>query len=600
VLTIVEARAAGIGTTVTVMGVVTAEAGRLGTPSLLAIGDETGGIVVRVPDGVRDPARGTTLVVTGPLADPYGQLELRPPASGFQVVGQGPLPVPQEIMGAALGEATEGGLVATTGTVTAGPRKATSGDLSVDLVDAAGTPFRVMVDASSGIAAADLPIGPSLRLTGIVGQRATRKGSLDGYRIWLRDRSDIVVVGAGSSAPSAEITLIEAALELPDGRTVVIEGLVTVGTDLLDGSGRRIVVEDASGAIEVVLPAGATGPAVGTRLRVAGTTGHAWDSPRVLATTVEAIGSGAISPSLRRVPPGARDEWQLVRVAGTILKVERLGDRWRAELALGGSEATRVPIIGQAGAGIPSTAIVVGRSATIVGIVKRPYPTATDRRYAVMPRSRSDVAIGPSESGAATGTGGATTDRGGTGSSPSSGNPASAVAVVTPDTDLATLSEHVGEVVRVGGLVHVVTLEGFELDDGTAIAPVVLRDGFTALLAHVRAGEAVAATGHVERLDGRLAVVVDDAGALVRVGELGQAMPFIGPAPTPPPAATLPIEADAAWLGPDPGSAGLAAALLVGAMSALVTVLRRRSLNQRLRAVVLTRLTGLRGRVGGA
>jgi hypothetical protein len=77
-------------------------------------------------------------------------------------------------------------------------------------------------------------------------------------------------------------------------------------------------------------------------------------------------------------------------------------------------------------------------------------------------------------------------------------------------------------------------------------------------------------------------------------------MPFIGPAPTPPAAVARPSEADAAWLGPDPGSAGLAAALLVGAMSVLVTVLRRRSLDQRLRAVVLTRLTGLRGRVGGA
>ena len=47
-----------IGTTVFVRGVVVAEAGRLGTPPLLAIADATGGIPVRLPDGVAPPARG--------------------------------------------------------------------------------------------------------------------------------------------------------------------------------------------------------------------------------------------------------------------------------------------------------------------------------------------------------------------------------------------------------------------------------------------------------------------------------------------------------------------------------------------------------------
>lgn len=600
VLTIVEARGAGVGTTVTVSGAVSAEAGRIGTPNLIAIADASGGIAVRVPKGVTPPERGATVRVTGPLADPYGQLEVRPTASGFSVTGSGSLPAPVEIGAAELGEETEGSLVVIVGSAGSKAKKASGGDLSLDLVDAAGDTFRVMIDASSDIEATDVPVGTSLRLTGVVGQRATRKGALDGYRIWLRDRSDIVVIpsGGGGASTSTAATPIEAVLELPDGRAVVIEGIVTAGTALLDGSGRRLVVQDESGAVEVVLPAGTPGPAVGTRLRISGETGHAWDAPRVVAAEVVVLGSGSVSPSPRQLPPGARDEWQLVRVAGTILKVERLGDRWRAELALGGSEAVRVPIVGQVGAGIPSTSIIVGRQATIVGIVKRPYPTATDRRFAVMPRSRSDVAIGP-ESGTASGGGGSAaagapdgSAGSGAASSPAAGsaNP----AVVTPDTDLATLSEHLGEVVRVGGLVTSVTLEGFALDDGTAVVPVVLQDEFAGLLPHVRSGEAVAATGRVELLDGQYGVIVDAGGTLVRVGDLGQAMPFVeAPSPQPsegPPALAL----DAVWLGPDPASTSIAAMLVVAALSALVTIARRQRLERRLRAVVVARLARLR------
>ena len=77
--------------------------------------------------------------------------------------------------------------------------------------------------------------------------------------------------------------------------------------------------------------------------------------------------------------------------------MERLGDRWRAEIQL--VSGTKVPVQGQAGAGIPSTAILVGKRITVTGIVKRPYPTASDRRYAVLPRSGGDVSIGPSGDG---------------------------------------------------------------------------------------------------------------------------------------------------------------------------------------------------------
>ncbi len=81
-------RALPVGTVVSARGVVTAEVGRTGTPQLLTIGDTTAGIAVRLPAGTVAPSRGTVIVVTGPLAAPYGQLEIRPAAGGLTTDGR--------------------------------------------------------------------------------------------------------------------------------------------------------------------------------------------------------------------------------------------------------------------------------------------------------------------------------------------------------------------------------------------------------------------------------------------------------------------------------------------------------------------------------
>ena len=53
-----------------------------------------------------------------------------------------------------------------------------------------------------------------------------------------------------------------------------------------------------------------------------------------------------------------------------------------------------VVVVGQPGAGIASTALIEGRVATVTGIVRRPYPNAADRRFAITPRfaDRRDLA----------------------------------------------------------------------------------------------------------------------------------------------------------------------------------------------------------------
>ncbi len=130
-ITLDAVRATAVGTVVRTTGVVTAEEGRLGTPSLLAIGDATAGLVVHMPGGAATYQRGARLEVTGKLAAPYGQLEIRPAKADIRVLGTGSLPAPMTVPPAGLSEPIEGRLVTTTGRLVAKPKKAAGGDLTL-------------------------------------------------------------------------------------------------------------------------------------------------------------------------------------------------------------------------------------------------------------------------------------------------------------------------------------------------------------------------------------------------------------------------------------------------------------------------------------
>src|SRR6185503_12603986 len=221
-----------------------------------------------------------------------------------------------------------------------------------------------------------------------------------------------------------------------------IESTVTAAAGLLDASGRRLVVQDRTGAIEVLLPSGATAPSVGAGVRVAGATGVAWGAPQVAATELTRLGSGpTVAPVTLRRAPAERDEWQLVRISGTVAKVSRIGDRWKAELTL--ADRTAALVQGQAGAGIPSTILGAGDSVTITGIVRRPYPTASDRRFAVLPRGTSDVSVLGARIEAAVRGSGGNGDQIGAAAGATAGATAASDAI-TPDTDLATLGDEIG------------------------------------------------------------------------------------------------------------------------------------------------------------
>ena len=132
-LTIAAVRGLPVGTVVATRGVVTAEPGRLGTPPLFAIGDATGGIVVKLPSDVSGLARGRVVDVRGTLVDPYGQLEIRPATGGLVVGGTSAIPDPMMLPPTGPDEHSEGRLVRLDGVVVARPAKATSGDLGLTI-----------------------------------------------------------------------------------------------------------------------------------------------------------------------------------------------------------------------------------------------------------------------------------------------------------------------------------------------------------------------------------------------------------------------------------------------------------------------------------
>jgi hypothetical protein len=599
--TIADARSQPIGSVVAISGVVTAEPGRLGTPALVAIQDSSGGIVVKVPEGVPPPARGARLELRGPLADPYGQLEIRPAAGAFTTSGTGPLPAPAGVTPASLGESVEGRLVSTTGVVEGRPTKSTSQDITFFLRSSGGS-IRIVADASSRLTPDSVVVGATYRIVGVAGQRASRKDAPDGYRIWARDAADLTKLAnpapSGTPGPSDSpgsggsdsVISIAAAVGRGEGK-VSVEGIVTTRPDLLDTSGRRIVIQDSSAGCEILLPVDAKAPVVGSKVRVSGSIGRAYDAPRIRATSVAVLATGSRpAPHDLRHPPTAAYEWRLVRVAGSVAEVHKLGDRWRAEIAIG---AERVVISGLAGAKIPPTTLVAGGRATVVGIARRAYPGASDRRWAIVPRSIADIV--------ATSASGGRNDPASSGS-PVAGAGASAASGVL-DVDLVRLAEHVGEMVRVGGLVTEVGADGFRLDDGTAIGGVTLVGEAADYLPLLEVGDAVNATGRVapaSRVEDGFVVMVEDPAGLARVGDpTGDGLAAVpSPDASTPPASSAGIATRRAgtFLGiGEPGAIGLVGALLVAAASAAVTALRR----QRARRLMAARIAVRLARVAG-
>ncbi len=533
VLDIATARGSGVGSEVTVEGTVTADAGRILGEHTLVVQDASGGIPVRLPSAglVGDIARGTIIRATGELAEPYGNLELRPDeASDFVILGSGGLPAPASLGSSGLNEGNEGVLATVTASVIS-VASYSSGAVSISIADTDGE-GKVYAFAPIELDAGALERDQRVRAVGIVGQRASSSGAADGYRLWLRGADDLTVLTTAppptpstppgdDSGPTVPVPPRVRIAEAAEGDTVIIVGVVTSKAGLIDSEARRVTVQDRSGAILVRYPADTTPARVGSVIRAVGEVGT-WFGARQLEAAKEPRRkrTGAVRVTNLRRPPVESDEWRLVRVAVRVTDIERSGDTWRAEAEL--PDGSTLPIVGLAGAGIDGELLEPGRAARVTGIVRRAHPSASDQRFAVAPRSRKDIRLGSLllDEG--------DTDEGGQGQDDADGDGDRGLVAAADSSDpgvfaatFGSLDGLEGRLVRVGGRVETVADRRLTLHDGTARGTV----RFAATVEQVEpgfyVGEVINTTGRVERRGARaVEVVVGSAADVRRVASL--------------------------------------------------------------------------------
>jgi hypothetical protein len=499
-----------VGSSVTVSGTVTSQAGRILGTRTIAIQDESGGLFVRLPsDGAAAAIdRGAIVQVTGVVATPYGNLELRPARERDVVVlGAGGLPDPVELDTSTIGEAAEGTLGTFIGTLV-DINRYSSGALTLAVRDGHGDGV-VYAHSEIGLDQAMFERGDRVRATGIVGQRATRSGAPDGYRLWLRGRADIEKLAGGPGTtppPDSEPGEPPSGARPPrvriknatPGREVTIVGVVTSKAGVIDSEGRRVTVQDRTGAILVRYPAEAEPAAVGRVIRASGEVGTWYGALQLETTSKPRVKSRAriVPIKLQRAPDEA-DEWRLVSLRVTLADVERSGDTWRAEAEFASGAA--VPIVGLAGSGIDSELLEPGRRATIIGIVRRAHPSASDQRFAVAPRSRKDIRLGrlvrdedDEDDDDDSDADDDDQDEEGVFGAPGSNDGAVSAT-------LGALSGLENHVVRVGGRLERIDGHQLTLDDGTARGSVRLGDGVGPFEPELSVGEVLNVTGRVRR-----------------------------------------------------------------------------------------------------
>ncbi|HTS14437.1 MAG TPA: hypothetical protein VMH24_02145, partial [Candidatus Sulfotelmatobacter sp.] len=492
---IAAARAASAGTAVVVEGVLTTPLGLTDSGRGAFLQDDSAGIALYLDAGAwaAVPA-GTAVRIAGTTASRYGQATIRvADPSAVVVLGAGVDPVALDVATGDAGEADEGLLVTTGGTVAAAPETLADG-FTVVVDDGSGA-LRVVVPTGSGIGRDALRRGTSVSLTGVLGQHAS-SGSTTGYRLYLRSTADVaadapsptpVPSGPGASpVPSGGPVDPIAGLTQP-GQHAVIQGLVTSSGVIWGMDRRRLTVEDASGAILVRLPVGSAVPPVGRTVRIAGVVGHYLAAPELAADAqpVTIPPGVTISPRpIAHAPLVPASRWELAVAVGTVTGLRRGGAAWRAQIRL--ADGSQLPIGASAAAGVASTRVAVGSRIAVTGIIRPPATGASDPQLYLMLRTAADVVVlrraasAPAVPVSGSGAAGAT------------------VAGEPLDADLADLATLVGRVVRVGGVVVATDSTQLVIDDGTARAVVRLPADAQAAAA-LSPGAAVTAVGRGAR-----------------------------------------------------------------------------------------------------
>jgi hypothetical protein len=200
---IADARAASVGATVRIRGVVTLTTG-LVEPGSAVVADPSGAILVRSTASER-LRRGQLVELVGTRSTRSGMASIRLSKPAL-FLGTQPDPASPHRATGQIREADEAHLVSVRGLVGDGPRRTTGGGLTLTVNDGSGE-LRVFVAGATGIPPTSLPAGSWVEVRGVVGQQTTGSAPSAGYRLWPRDRADIRViapaaVGGGRRATS--------------------------------------------------------------------------------------------------------------------------------------------------------------------------------------------------------------------------------------------------------------------------------------------------------------------------------------------------------------------------------------------------------------
>ncbi len=198
-MTVATARAAATNAKLRIRAVVTVPSGLVEAGSAV-VQDASGGILVRLGADAGSLRRGELVELAGTRSTKSGMVSLRitmPPLR----LGHAAEPRAIRTATGRAGERVEARLVVVRGVVSGRVARSSSGSVSFDLDDGSG-PLHVVVSPRTGITAAGLAPGSWLEVRGALGQVTTGSQPLRGYRLWPRDRGDLVILAAATAGGS--------------------------------------------------------------------------------------------------------------------------------------------------------------------------------------------------------------------------------------------------------------------------------------------------------------------------------------------------------------------------------------------------------------
>ncbi len=191
VISIAEARALPLGTAVVVDGSVTTPSGSFESSFFdegFGLQDRSAGIYVSLQQDLGVAPRRQARV-SGRLAESFGLLILVPTGpSDVKLHGAGPRVTPKSVATGEVGEATEGLLVTTVGTITQGPQNDLPFGFKLSIDDGTGE-LVIFVNVQTDIDLSGFAVGQRVRVTGFSGHFD------DHYEVLPRSPEDLLVVG---------------------------------------------------------------------------------------------------------------------------------------------------------------------------------------------------------------------------------------------------------------------------------------------------------------------------------------------------------------------------------------------------------------------